>query len=313
MMPTAPAKTAPCVALLIPCYNCGAFLGDVIAGARRQTLPFAEIIVCDDGSQDDSIAVAERAGARVLRNPKNFGAGYTRNRLIEAASSEFLHFHDADDPFLDQAFLSKVAPRAAEYVISFCDTCFDEGNGRRRVVPSLPPAQSQDWVAYFLGTHVHLNAAIFPRQALLEFAGFVEHLRTAQDLMLFVSAAAYGLDFVHVPETLALHRKWEGSTLARISTSELDYAVLGFFQTAYEKVPHRYHGLIDQRVLFHLKRLVSNGHYREALKQAPLLDRRRRPYPLSVGAGERFVANSLGWRGGLAYAALRTALALRKV
>ena len=57
---------------------------------------FSEIVVVDDGSRDSTVQVAERAGARVLRNPGNRGKGYTvRHGMLEARGDWSL-FSDAD-------------------------------------------------------------------------------------------------------------------------------------------------------------------------------------------------------------------------
>ena len=58
--------------VVIPCYEGARSVGDVVRGARASGLP---VIVVDDGSSDDSGAVAEAAGATVLRHPANRGKG----------------------------------------------------------------------------------------------------------------------------------------------------------------------------------------------------------------------------------------------
>jgi glycosyltransferase involved in cell wall biosynthesis len=61
------------VTALIPCHNGAAFLPASIASVRAQTRPVDEILVVDDASTDDSVAVAEAEGARVLRLAQNAG------------------------------------------------------------------------------------------------------------------------------------------------------------------------------------------------------------------------------------------------
>ncbi len=57
---------------------------------------FSEIVVVDDGSRDGTVAVAERAGARVLRNPGNRGKGYTVRHGMLESKGEWSLFTDAD-------------------------------------------------------------------------------------------------------------------------------------------------------------------------------------------------------------------------
>src|ERR1700728_4644138 len=63
----------PSVSVLITCFNYGAYVGQAIESALEQTYPPAEIIVSDDGSQDNSCEVVESyikrgVGIRLLRN-----------------------------------------------------------------------------------------------------------------------------------------------------------------------------------------------------------------------------------------------------
>jgi glycosyltransferase involved in cell wall biosynthesis len=60
-----------CIAL-IPAYNEAARVGEVVAVARRHV---DEVVVVDDGSIDETVAAAEKAGARVLRHQQNRGKG----------------------------------------------------------------------------------------------------------------------------------------------------------------------------------------------------------------------------------------------
>jgi polyprenyl-phospho-N-acetylgalactosaminyl synthase len=58
--------------LVIPLYNEGIVIADVVRDARRT---FAQIVCVDDGSSDDSAGEASRAGAVVVRHPVNLGQG----------------------------------------------------------------------------------------------------------------------------------------------------------------------------------------------------------------------------------------------
>jgi glycosyltransferase involved in cell wall biosynthesis len=60
------------VAALIPAYEAGKTVADVVAGVRTHV---ARVVVIDDGSRDDTAARAGAAGAEVLRHPENAGKG----------------------------------------------------------------------------------------------------------------------------------------------------------------------------------------------------------------------------------------------
>lgn len=89
----------PLVSILIPAHNAARWLPATLESALLQTHPRTEIIVVDDGSTDDSFAVArafEPRGVRVLSQP-NSGASAARNHALRLARGDFIQFLDADD------------------------------------------------------------------------------------------------------------------------------------------------------------------------------------------------------------------------
>lgn len=90
------------ITVLIPAYNLAAYLGDAVRSVRCQTYsgPLS-IIILDDGSTDDTLAVARRLAAeddaiRVYTQP-NQGRARTRNRLLGLTEVEWLAWIDGDD------------------------------------------------------------------------------------------------------------------------------------------------------------------------------------------------------------------------
>jgi GT2 family glycosyltransferase len=86
--------------VVIPAYNSAEFVVEAVESALRQTLPAHEVIVCDDGSTDDSAAVLEPLLGRILLLDRpHRGAAAARNEAIRAASGDFVAMLDADDAF----------------------------------------------------------------------------------------------------------------------------------------------------------------------------------------------------------------------
>lgn len=87
------------VSVLIPAYNAERFVGAALQSALGQTWPHIEIIVVDDGSKDQTFAVAKRyqsAKVKILRQ-ENRGAAAARNTALREAQGDFLQCLDADD------------------------------------------------------------------------------------------------------------------------------------------------------------------------------------------------------------------------
>ncbi|HYN97263.1 MAG TPA: glycosyltransferase family A protein [Pilimelia sp.] len=86
----------PLVSVIIPNYNYARTLSACIEAAQRQTYPAIEIIVADDCSTDDSVAVARRLGVTVLESAVNAGVSTVRNLGADHARGEVLFFVDSD-------------------------------------------------------------------------------------------------------------------------------------------------------------------------------------------------------------------------
>ena len=91
------------VSVVIPCYNQGRFLREAIASAAAQRGLVPEIVVVDDGSIDETHAVATQEGiVRYLRQDRR-GLSEARNSGWRASSGNYLIFLDADDRLLPGA------------------------------------------------------------------------------------------------------------------------------------------------------------------------------------------------------------------
>ena len=90
--------TDPLVSVVIPAFNTGRYLPETLESVFAQSYPNLEIIVVDDGSTDDTLAVARGYCDRiVLLERPHAGLGPTRSAGIERAVGEFLLFLDSDD------------------------------------------------------------------------------------------------------------------------------------------------------------------------------------------------------------------------
>ncbi len=83
------------LSIVIPTKNESAAIADVV-GKARECYPDAELLVVDDGSTDDTAAVAEQAGATVIRLPESLGNGAAVKKGARAASGDVIAFMDGD-------------------------------------------------------------------------------------------------------------------------------------------------------------------------------------------------------------------------
>lgn len=111
-IPRYPSRMTPAhrLSIILPARNEAEGLRHVLP-ALRQEFPLAELIVVDDGSTDETAAIAGAAGARVLSAPYGMGNGAAIKRGARAASGEILVFLDADgqhDPAHIHLLLAKL-------------------------------------------------------------------------------------------------------------------------------------------------------------------------------------------------------------
>ena len=95
-----PSQT-PLVGVVVPAYNAAATLDETLRSVRAQTHRALEIIVVDDGSLDDTAAIARRHAAedervRVLCQA-NAGVAAARNAGWQSSRADLIAFIDADD------------------------------------------------------------------------------------------------------------------------------------------------------------------------------------------------------------------------
>jgi glycosyltransferase involved in cell wall biosynthesis len=189
------------ISIIIPAYNEEKRLPSTLIRIQdylqRAGWEFAEVVVVDDGSHDDTAAVAKRAGVRLLKNPGNRGKGYTVRHGMLEAQGDWALFSDADlsSPIEEIEKLWAVAERdEAEVVIGsravdrsmigIHQPFFRDRIGRlfnlvMRLVTGLPFRDTQCGFKLF---EANAARAIFSRQLLNGFGFDVELLFIARRL-----------------------------------------------------------------------------------------------------------------------------------
>ena len=109
----------PTVSVLLPNYNHARFIGTALDALAAQTRAPHEIVVIDDASTDDSVAVIESFGEklpqlRLLRNPRNLGVSGAVNRGLAEARSTHVVSSAADD-WLEPDFIAQMSAAVAAH------------------------------------------------------------------------------------------------------------------------------------------------------------------------------------------------------
>ena len=124
--------SAPLVSIVVPAYNAGAYLEECLASIGRQTLSDLEVLVVDDGSADETMAVAQGFADRDSRfrvfSTPNRGVSAARNLGIDNARGRYLSFVDSDD-ILHPRALEAMLNALERYEADVCITAFRKFSG----------------------------------------------------------------------------------------------------------------------------------------------------------------------------------------
>ena len=103
----------PLVSVIVPAYNAAGFISRCVESITSQSYPELEILLLNDGSTDDTLAVCRKLAAadsriRVVDKP-NTGAADTRSCGLALAHGEYIQFADSDDHLLPGCTANLVA------------------------------------------------------------------------------------------------------------------------------------------------------------------------------------------------------------
>jgi GT2 family glycosyltransferase len=189
---------------VLPAHNEAAQLPQTLRSIRENVPQdrLAEIIVVDNGSNDDTALVAQAEGARVLREPVG-SLGYLRNCGARAASGAVLVFLDSD---------VSLTPNWTEGLEDLDGLLRQEASviaGSRCRIPADSSWVARAWSSgagprgpvQYLGTG-HL---VVPAPTFAVVGGFDERLRTGEDYEFCRAARSQGIPVIALPSLEAIH------------------------------------------------------------------------------------------------------------
>lgn len=243
----------PTLALCVPAFKAAGFLGRLLESARRQTVPFDEVWVYDDASPDDTAALAERLGAKVVRGTTNAGCSHGKNILAARCASTWVHFHDADDAlepnFVETARRWMLRPDAPD-VVFFNYRTLEDGTERLLGTREFDGAALRaDPLGYCLAEQINPFCGLYRREPFLAAGGWDEDpaILQSEDQAGHLRLALAGLRFDADPTFTVINYVRAGS----MTTGNLAGAQRSTFRVL-EKgaaaAPARYHPIIARRL-----------------------------------------------------------------
>jgi lipopolysaccharide/colanic/teichoic acid biosynthesis glycosyltransferase/glycosyltransferase involved in cell wall biosynthesis len=205
-----PTEIEPRASVVVPAYNAAATLPACLAALAHQTVSSTEfeVIVVDDGSTDDTAALARAAGVQVIRQA-HAGPAAARNRGAAAASGDLVFFTDAD--------CAPVPGWITELIGAFDDPLVAGAKGayltrQREVVPRFTQLEFLERYDRMAGAEtidfVDTYSAAYRRSVFLANNGFDTIFPTAsvEDQEFSFRLAEKGYRLVFVPTAQVYHR-----------------------------------------------------------------------------------------------------------
>lgn len=213
----------PSISVIIPCFNAEKWIGAAVRSVLAQAWDGPlEILVIDDGSQDNSVSCVREFGNAVrLIEQANLGAAAARNHGIQEATGRWIAFLDADDIWLPGKLNAQWSLLRANPGVRMCYTgwhvwhCLDP-DPRPELVNELDKAAEQNperwsgpsgWIypELLADSEIATITVLMERSLLVELRGFDSTLRIGEDYDLWIRASRIS-QILRVPSPLALYR-----------------------------------------------------------------------------------------------------------
>jgi glycosyltransferase involved in cell wall biosynthesis len=284
--PTAPASIEPApvptLSVLVPAYNAADTIGEALESALVQRPAADEIIVSDDGSEDDlPTALRPFLGRVTVVTGPNGGLATARNRAATAASGQLLGLLDADDVWLPGRVAALTMAAAARPDLSVFTTdavVVRDGQADRETYYDTRDFYLHDQVDGILRNNFIFGAGAVRSHAFRSVGGYRSGARYAEDWDLWLRLLLRGHRAGLVDLPLYEYRRREGSLTRQ--KLELALGVLKVLEAARPLVP----------TPAHKRRLqVTQQEWREAAARLAegAGDRRARRLSLRAAAGRR--------------------------
>ncbi|RZA02791.1 MAG: glycosyltransferase family 2 protein [Sphingobacteriaceae bacterium] len=310
----------PLVSIIIPVYNSEKYLTETINSAINQTWANKEIIIVDDGSTDNSLAIAkqfENDRVKIL-NQQNKGASAARNRGIAEAQGAYIQFLDADDLLSTDKIAAQLAViNGADNLVALCSTIHfkDTDNiyqmqverewyasDSNNTVDFLIKLYSNDLTFKGYGGMVQPNAWLTPK-AIIDKAGWWNEQLTVDDdgeYFCRVLLAANGVKFSH--EGINYYRKFDKlGSLSSQKTEQAYQSKLTASDLKYEYLKTRYDNEVLKKIFSRFYWEIGVAAFPQTIKISNIALKKAKEFGYNgpkyhAGKASNFLVKILGWR-----------------
>ena len=198
----------PLVSIITPIYNSAKYLTETILSIQNQSFTDWELLLVDDCSTDDSLAIAKSFTTdlriKIIALPTNSGAGVARNTALEAAIGRYIAFVDSDDLWLPKKLekqLDFMCGNNQPFTFCFYD-CIDANSNPIGIRIEAPKVLS--YRQLFFCNFVGNLSGIYDSHFFGKIP--ISSIRKRQDWILWLTILKRIKVAKPVPESLALYR-----------------------------------------------------------------------------------------------------------
>lgn len=197
------------VSILIPTYNTEKFIRATLQSVLNQTYSNWEMILVDDASTDQTVAIIEEFAQndkriKLFKLEKNSGNGFTRNAALEKATGKYIAYLDADDLWFPEKLEKQIQFLKVNnqyFTFSFYDSIDEEGNNlNRRVESPNPLTYDQLFFCNYVGNLTAIYDVDYFGKIILETS------QKRQDWRIWLTILKQIKTVKPVSETLAFYR-----------------------------------------------------------------------------------------------------------
>lgn len=253
----------PLVSIIMPLYNASTYVAEAIQSIVNQTYQNWELIIVNDGSTDNSLAVAHQYQADKIKvfSQENKGASAARNYGLREATGEYIQFLDADDLLSN----TKIEDQLAALVntngqVAVCPTVhFFDGQEFSKCQPSAYESSylfSNDNPFEFLinlyggannkGSMIQTNAWLIPASIIKKAGNWEEFYSPDDDGEYFCRVLLAAKGVIYTPNCINYYRKFKNGT--SLASTKEKRALEGVFKSLMLKKHHLILASDDSRI-----------------------------------------------------------------
>jgi len=209
----------PVFSVIIPCYNAARWIGETLESVATQGVLGLEIIVVDDGSIDESVAIVRNNFPSVrLIETKHVGASCARNMGTAACSGDFIQYLDADDLLMPgklRTQLESLLKSGADVAYGDWQKLIQQSDGHFLKADVVSrKIQGDPEIALFLNFWCPPAVYLFRREIIARVGGWNKNLPIIQDARFALDCALYNARFEYSPGIMAYYRVHSSGSLS---------------------------------------------------------------------------------------------------